>query len=34
MIIEKSGKEKITISFSNSVGKKGLDSIKKYIEIM
>ncbi len=34
MIIEKSGKEKITISFSNSVGKKGLDSIKKYIEII
>lgn len=34
MIIEKAGKEKITISFSNSVGKKGLDSIKKYIEIM
>lgn len=34
MIIEKSGKENITISFSNSVGKKGLDSIKKYIEII
>jgi len=34
MIIEKSGKEKITISFSNNVGKKGLDSIKKYIEII
>jgi hypothetical protein len=34
MTIEKLGKEKITVSFSGIVGKKGLDSIKKYIEII
>ncbi len=34
MMIEKSGKEKITVSFSNVVGKKGFNSIKKYIEII
>jgi hypothetical protein len=34
MIVEKIGKEKITVSFSGTVGRKGLDSIKKYIEII
>ena len=34
MTVEKLGKEKITVSFSGIVGKKGLDSIKKYIEII
>lgn len=34
MTIEKIDKEKITVSFSGIVGKKGLDSIKKYIEII
>lgn len=34
MTIEKSDKEKITVSFSGIVGKKGLNSIKKYIEII
>jgi hypothetical protein len=32
MIVEKSGKEKITVSFSVVVGRKGLNSIKTYIE--
>ncbi len=32
MIIEKLDKEKITVSFSGVVGKKGLNSIKNYIE--
>ena len=34
MTVEKLGKEKIVVSFSGIVGKKGLDSIKKYIEII
>lgn len=34
MTVEKLGKEKIVVSFSGIVGKKGLNSIKKYIEII
>jgi hypothetical protein len=34
MIIEQINKEKITISFSGSVGKVGLRSIKNYIEFL
>lgn len=34
MTVEKLSKEKIVVSFSGIVGKKGLDSIKKYIEII
>jgi hypothetical protein len=34
MIVEKLGKEKITVSFSGAVGKRGLNSIKKYIEFL
>ena len=34
MTVEKLGKEKITVSFSGAVGKKGLNSIKNYIEII
>jgi hypothetical protein len=32
MVVEKLDKEKITVSFSGSVGKKGLDIIKTCIE--
>ena len=32
MVVEKLDKEKITVSFSGSVGKKGLDFIKTCIE--
>ena len=34
VIVEKKIKEKITISFSGVVGRKGLNSIKKYIEFL
>ena len=34
MVVEKLGKEKITVSFSGAVGKTGLSRIKKYIEIV
>ena len=34
MVVEKLDKEKITVSFSGAVGKKGLNSIKKYIEFL
>ena len=34
MVVEKLDKEKITVSFSGSVGRKGLNSIKKYIEFL
>ena len=34
MTVEKLGKEKITVSFSGAVGKKGLNSIKKYVEFI
>lgn len=34
MTVDKLGKEKIVISFSGIVDKKGLNSIKKYIEIV
>ena len=34
VIIEKMSKEKITVSFSGIVGRKGLSSIKKYIEFL
>ncbi len=32
MVIEKLSKEKITVSFSGAVGKKGLNNIKEFIE--
>lgn len=32
MVVEKLNKEKITVSFSGAVGKKGLDIIKTCIE--
>lgn len=32
MVVESIDKKKITISFSGSVGKRGLNSIKKYIQ--
>ena len=34
MTVDKLGKEKIVVSFSGIVDKKGLKSIKKYIEII
>lgn len=34
MTVDKLGKEKIVVSFSGIVDKKGLNSIKKYIEII
>jgi hypothetical protein len=34
MVVEKIDKEKITVSFSGVVGKKGLNYIKKYIEVI
>lgn len=34
MIVKEKNKEKITVSFSGSVGKKGLSSIKNYIEFL
>jgi hypothetical protein len=34
MVVEKISKEKITVSFSGTVGRKGLNSIKKYIEFL
>lgn len=34
MIVEKKDKDKITISFSGSVGKEGLQRIKSYIEFL
>ncbi len=34
VVVEKITKEKITISFSGTVGKKGLSNIKKYIEFL
>jgi predicted HicB family RNase H-like nuclease len=34
MVVEKLDKEKITVSFSGAVGRKGLISIKKYIEFL
>lgn len=34
MTVEKLGKGKIVVSFSGIVDKKGLNSIKKYIEII
>lgn len=34
MTVDKLGKEKIVVSFSGIVDKKGLNSIKKYIEIV
>lgn len=34
MIVEKKTKEKITVSFSSSIGKTGLERIKNYIEYL
>jgi hypothetical protein len=34
LVIEGKTAEKITVSFSSSVGKQGLRSIKKYIEFL
>ncbi len=34
MIIEAINKKKITVSFSGAIGKKGLNNIKKYIELL
>ncbi|AXY77710.1 hypothetical protein D3H65_28650 [Paraflavitalea soli] len=34
MIIEKKTRDKITVSFSGSIGKTGLESIKNYIEFL
>lgn len=34
MIVKEKTKEKITISFSGSVGKEGFNSIKNYIEFL
>ena len=34
MVVEKLDKEKITVSFSGELGRKGLNSIKKYIELL
>ena len=34
VVVEKMSKEKITVSFSGIVGRKGLNSIKKYIEFL
>jgi hypothetical protein len=34
MVINEKNKETITVSFSGSVGKKGLSSIKNYIEFL
>lgn len=34
MVVEKLDKKKITVSFSGSIGKKGLNDVKEYIEFL
>lgn len=34
MIVEKKTKDKITVSFSGSIGKTGLETIRNYIEFL